>query len=228
MLGNHTMPQGEPGMRSPGGTRQMPCDGPPEASAGPEHAAKSDLEFLSHRRAVRPARWLIKERRCVSLEKIVPAPGYGEGSQDQKHTDQRPVEKDESTDDGGRVRRMVKPAVDGVAVSVVVVCEESATARVRSHSSTSDLFWPEFTETTVGKQRPRALAARALAPSVEAFAALLNVEDLASPSGPATERIGAYSGGTCTRRSGAASLDAPWPDATGKFRVTALRLTTFS
>src|SRR2546428_2909819 len=58
------------------------------------------------------------------------------------------------------------------------------------------------------RQDSRDVAARALAPSVEALDAPLGADDLASTLGPATERIGAYSGGTCTRRSGAASLDA--------------------
>ena len=63
------------------------------------------------------------------------------------------------------------------------------------------------------RQDSRDVAARALAPSVEALDAPLGAADLSTTLGPATERIGAYSGGTCTRRSGAASLDAPWKDS---------------
>jgi hypothetical protein len=62
------------------------------------------------------------------------------------------------------------------------------------------------------RQDSRDVAARALAPSVEARDAPLGAADLSSTLGPATERIGAYSGGTCTRRSGAASLDATCRD----------------
>jgi hypothetical protein len=62
------------------------------------------------------------------------------------------------------------------------------------------------------RQDSRDVAARALAPSVEARDAPLGAADLSPTLGPATERIGAYSGGTCTRRSGAASLDATCRD----------------
>jgi hypothetical protein len=58
------------------------------------------------------------------------------------------------------------------------------------------------------RQDSRDVAARALAPSVEALDAPLSPEDLSPKPGPATERIGAYPGGTSTRWSGAASLDA--------------------
>src|SRR5438093_843531 len=58
------------------------------------------------------------------------------------------------------------------------------------------------------RQDSRDVAARALAPSVEALDAPLSRGALAPRPGPATERIGAYSDGTLTRRSGAASLDA--------------------
>src|SRR5437773_9708363 len=59
------------------------------------------------------------------------------------------------------------------------------------------------------RQASRAVAARALAPPVEALDAPLSRGALAPRPGPATERIGACSDGTLTRRSGAASLDAP-------------------
>src|SRR5262245_56656420 len=62
------------------------------------------------------------------------------------------------------------------------------------------------------RQDSRDVAARRLAPSVEARDAPLGAADLSPTLGPATERIGAYSGGTCTRRFGAASLDAPCRD----------------
>src|SRR2546425_7096450 len=60
----------------------------------------------------------------------------------------------------------------------------------------------------------RDVAARALAPSVEALDTPLRSGALPPRPGPATERIGAYSDGTLTRRSGAASLDATRGDFT--------------
>src|SRR5438876_9841835 len=123
----------------PLGRRGVPCmertlAGSPKTHGRPHHPAKRDPNLLLGRCPYGPPRRRLEERGRVLLEEVVSCPGYGERGEGEDHAEHGVVEQDEDSEHAEGMRSVMHPAVERIAMGLVVVGKKPAALQVLSHT----------------------------------------------------------------------------------------------